>query len=177
MTYLLIDWILNWIIIKTFEMDNKWNYIVLDQKSLYSSLIFWINKNFMKNRLLTKRKINRNVNDSLVESIMKNIGETLNEAIMRIIPKDNVKNWYVQTYPQDDLGQELHPYLTFTELWKYMRMGVNAYTLIAVEDSLVRERIFEELSKRLQTPYDAVYNVWLHKKVEFNDDDYVPTEY
>ena len=38
----------------------------------------------------------------------------------------------------------------------------NVYDYIGVHDSIVRERLFSELVKQLDTSYDYVYNLWLN---------------
>ena len=49
-----------------------------------------------------------------------------------------VKDWYISSYPNDDLGQELDSSLTFEELYHAMKMGDDVYTTIGCGDSIVR---------------------------------------
>ena len=37
----------------------------------------------------------------------------------------------------------------------------NVYKVIGVGDSVVRERVFEELSKRTKKSYNDIYDIWL----------------
>ena len=73
-----------------------------------------------------------------------------------------VKKWYLKTYPTDDLGEEIRENLTFWSLWSMMSQGYNVYDVLDVSDSLVRERVFEELSKILGIDYDIIYQKWLN---------------
>ena len=72
-----------------------------------------------------------------------------------------VKDWYIKTYPSDDLGQEINDKITFKSLWAYMNNEYDVYEVLEVGDSIVRERIFEKLSEVLGVDYNVVYNKWL----------------
>jgi hypothetical protein len=72
-----------------------------------------------------------------------------------------VKNWYMETYPTDDLGEEINRKLTFNSLWSEMNAGEDFYDIVGVHDSIVRERIFAKLAEVLKVNYDVVYNKWL----------------
>jgi hypothetical protein len=71
---------------------------------------------------------------------------------------DNIREWYKDKYPSDDMGNDIYFEATFKGLVNNI---TNVYDYIYVFDSLVRERVFEELSNRLDIPYDSVYNIWL----------------
>ena len=71
--------------------------------------------------------------------------------------KKLVIEWYMETYPADPEGEEIDSNITFEQLEK---TGF-AYAIVGDVDSIVRERIMEELSKRLGVDYDAVYERWL----------------
>ena len=73
-----------------------------------------------------------------------------------------IKEFYLKNYPTDELGVELDEKATFAGLVTELFGGQNVYDYIGVGDSLVRERLFEELSKQLNKPYDFVYQMWLN---------------
>ena len=73
----------------------------------------------------------------------------------------NIKEFYLNKYPQDELGVELNENATFTGLVTHLFGDMDVYDYIGVGDSLVRERLFEELAKQLNKPYDYVYQLWL----------------
>lgn len=70
----------------------------------------------------------------------------------------NVKKWYVENYPQDDLGQEINPLTTMGEIYA---QPWRVYDL-TIGDSLIRERIFQELAKRHNVDYDLIYYAWAY---------------
>ena len=41
--------------------------------------------------------------------------------------------------------------------------GYDVYNILGVGDSMIRERVFEELSKILGVDYDVIYQKWLNQ--------------
>jgi len=76
--------------------------------------------------------------------------------------KANVKQWYVSKYPQDELGERIDEGTTFANVLLCIAQGADVDDIIGVSDSLVRERIFSEIAKRMGCDYDVVYNIWLN---------------
>lgn len=74
----------------------------------------------------------------------------------------SIKEFYLKEYPTDELGLELNEKGTFTDLITILIADGDVYDYIGVGDSLVRERLFEELAKQLKKPYDWVYDLWLN---------------
>jgi len=74
----------------------------------------------------------------------------------------NIKEYYMNEYPTDELGVELNENATFVGLLNTLHEGGDVYDYIEVGDSLVRERLFEELAKQLNKPYDYVYDLWMN---------------
>lgn len=72
-----------------------------------------------------------------------------------------IKEFYLNNYPSDELGLELKEKSTFLGLLNELINNKDIYDYIGVYDSLMRERIFSELSKQLNTDYDYIYNLWL----------------
>lgn len=72
-----------------------------------------------------------------------------------------LKEFYMRTYPTDDLGQELDDRATFQDLFNALDTYKCVYNLFGVGDSIIRERLFERLAFLLGTDYDYVYEQWL----------------
>lgn len=99
-----------------------------------------------------------------------NIKESINERKPSKIVFDNRKlsaakrinarNWYMKTFPTDELGAEIDKRISLLDVYEKLSKGVDAYKIIGVNDSVVRERIFEKLSKVLGLDYDVIYNMW-----------------
>lgn len=75
--------------------------------------------------------------------------------------EEPIKQWYTKAYKTDEMGQEINPNVTFMEV---LSDAENVYDLLGVTDSVVRERVFEELSKRTDIPYKKIYNMWMGKQ-------------
>ena len=71
-----------------------------------------------------------------------------------------VKLWYCDTYADDECGAGLNDF-TFYDVSTTLDMRKDVYNLFGVNDSIVRERIFEELAKIMQVDYDYIYAQWL----------------
>lgn len=73
-----------------------------------------------------------------------------------------VRKWYLENYPNDDMGIEINESITFTELCFVLMTKRNFYEAIGNGvDSIIRERIFEKLSQELNVDYGVIYNMWL----------------
>ena len=77
---------------------------------------------------------------------------------------DNVREWYTLAFPGDELAVAINPSLTFDDAIAAVPTGDGFYTALGdAADSLLRERIFEELCNRYGYTYDEVYDSWLHE--------------
>ena len=72
----------------------------------------------------------------------------------------NIRKFYLEVFPTDELGVEINSEANFESLWIAIRGGM-FYDYIGVFDSVVRERIFEKLSELTGHDYDYIYNEWL----------------
>ena len=74
-----------------------------------------------------------------------------------------IKDWYVKTYPQDELGEQLNPDKTFDNLFEALDFhNEDIYELLGNGiDSIIRERVFQRLAEILDCDYDEVYQQWL----------------
>lgn len=85
-------------------------------------------------------------------------------ALLDIKQTDNVREWYMLAFPDDELVAGINPSLTFDDAIAAVPTGDGFYTALGeTADSLLRERIFEELCNRYGYTYDEVYDSWLHE--------------
>ena len=87
---------------------------------------------------------------------MKTQEEIYNEALNTFI-----KDWYIKTYPNDELGEELNSRATFYDLFEALDNYQDVYNLFGIGDTIIRERIFEKLAEIMECPYEEIYNQWL----------------
>ncbi len=79
-----------------------------------------------------------------------------------------IKDFYKEAYPTDEMGDNLNASATFQDAYECLQVGFNFYTFLGVDDSLVRERIFDALATLMGCSYEHVYYQWLnHSKEPF----------
>lgn len=119
----------------------------------------------------------RNATDEQKELIIKGfeddakksfLNDSLKEDVSAFNLNDDVKDWYVSTFPDDELGAEIGERspngISFKFIAKLLDKGIDVYDFIP-HDSVVRERIFAELAKRMGVEYDDVYDAWLNSDI------------
>lgn len=72
----------------------------------------------------------------------------------------NIREYYLQAYPTDELGAEINSFATFDGLLNTMLAGGDVYRHIGVYDSIVRERVFEKLAEMVGFDYNDIYEQW-----------------
>ena len=111
--------------------------------------------------------------DSIVDDFINNL-KTVRKNRASALAKvggttlhTEIKNWYLDNYPEDDLGFEIgnsvgKPDIDFQELLDALDDGdkETVYSCYA-DDSVVRERVFAELAELLNVSYDTIYDKWM----------------
>lgn len=78
--------------------------------------------------------------------------------------REKIAVWYNKEYSDDPKSKDLNYYVTFADLALGMDLTLDFYDMLETGDSIVRERVFTELSKRLGCKYNDVYDKWLEPK-------------
>lgn len=93
-----------------------------------------------------------------------------NELDYEVLPStfkdDYVDEWYLYTFPDDDLGKNI-AHVKFSEVYQHMLNKRDVYEILEGDDtidSVIRERVFSELADRLNKDYDYIYDLWLSAK-------------
>jgi hypothetical protein len=73
----------------------------------------------------------------------------------------NIREYYVSKYPTDDMGTGINKKATFAGLLNQLFVGGDVYEYLYVYDSIIRERVFEQLAEELGLGYEYVYKLWL----------------
>ena len=73
----------------------------------------------------------------------------------------NIKTYYLTAFQSDNLGEEINANATFDGLFKNI---TEPYSYIGVDDSIVRERVFDKLATIKGVPYGDIYNLWMEKR-------------
>lgn len=72
-----------------------------------------------------------------------------------------IKQWYKTKYPTDTEGEYIKKGVTFGYVWEALVNGNFIYGVLGEVDSVVRERVFEEIAKQKGISYDTIYNLWI----------------
>ena len=76
-------------------------------------------------------------------------------------------DFYAEAFPTDKDGlKDINRNATFLDAFECLQTGFNFYTFLGVDDSLVRERIFDALATLMGCSYDHVYYQWLNHSQE-----------
>ena len=75
----------------------------------------------------------------------------------------NIREFYLKSYPLDELGFDINESATFVGLLHVIHTKQNVYQYIGVYDSLIRESIFEELANILGVNYGYVFDLWMNE--------------
>ena len=109
-------------------------------------------------------KENYKFEESLKESNMSRASfpdeDSLSARVLNKLKKTEIKKWYAKNFSDDELKDDLIDGYTFGDLFNDLSEKVFDYACCA-DDSVVRERVFGELSKMLGVEYDAIYYRWL----------------
>ena len=91
---------------------------------------------------------------------------TVVEELEEVVSESDVKlkDWYIENYPTDELGESINDVNTFEDLWNGILNNIKVYHIIGVGDTLLRERLFQHLAEIKGVDYSYVYDKWLGKE-------------
>ena len=75
--------------------------------------------------------------------------------------KQLIKQWYCEQYPEDEMGEEINPEITFEDLFDVLDNYQDVYEALGVDDSTIRERVFCRLATIMGVEYEYIYEQWL----------------
>lgn len=79
--------------------------------------------------------------------------EILSRTSQKAELQSNVREWYLHTFPTDDLGEEIAADIAFSDL--YGRKSTEVYEILGVEDSVIRERVEDQL-REITSPTEKI---------------------
>jgi len=72
----------------------------------------------------------------------------------------DVKSWYLETYPGDSVAEGIDEDVTFYDCAVTLIREGDIYDILGVGDSIIREKVFEKLADILGVDYNSVYYLW-----------------
>ena len=73
-----------------------------------------------------------------------------------------IRKYYIEKFPHDELGEEINENATWVGLLKTLNTNGQVYDYLGVGDSLIRENCFAELSRLIGVDYNEIYYKWLN---------------
>ena len=99
------------------------------------------------------------------ETIEEPVNEVSEEEVVETSDEDelnsSVKEWYLNSFEVDNLGNEISEGITFGDVMRCLEEHNDFYDCIGVGDSVIRERVFEKLAEILNVEPLTVYYQWL----------------
>lgn len=95
-----------------------------------------------------------------INVVPKDVEEKSDEEMYDLLKSTNVKNWYKDTFPQDELADEINDNITFYDVFNALDNHKDIYNLLGVDDSVVRERVCYKLDDILDEPEGYSYEQW-----------------
>lgn len=80
---------------------------------------------------------------------------------MELTLETKLQDYYKDKHPTDNIFEDMNEQATFRDLLVQLIDRADVYNVIGIGDSLIRECLFEGLSKLLLVDYDFIYNLWL----------------
>lgn len=79
--------------------------------------------------------------------------EILSRTSQKAELQSNVREWYLHTFPTDDLGEDIAADIAFSDL--YGRKSTEIYEILGIEDSVIRERVGDQL-REITSPTEKI---------------------
>ena len=99
------------------------------------------------------------------ETVEEPVNEVSEEEVVETSDEDelnsSVKEWYLNSFEVDNLGNEISEGITFGDVMRCLEEHNDFYDCIGVGDSVIRERVFEKLAEILNVEPLTVYYQWL----------------
>lgn len=101
--------------------------------------------------------------------MITDINEKLEELEIKqnIDINSDIRSWYVQNFPDDELGTEIHSGVSFQSLYDNLSSN-DIYGIIGIDDSTIRERCFSKLAELVGVEYSVIYDKWLNAEIPDN---------
>ena len=86
--------------------------------------------------------------------------EKTSDEMYELTKNTKVKDWYKDTFPDDELGNDINPNITFYDVFETLDHYKDIYELLGVDDSAIRERVFYGLDDMIDEPHGYSYEQW-----------------
>ena len=104
----------------------------------------------------------RNAADEMITDISEKLKELEKEKSVDL--NSDISAWYAAEFSDDEMKDELYTGVSFQKLYDMLSSN-DLYSIIGVDDTVVRERCFSKLAELMQVDYSVIYEKWLNAKI------------
>ena len=104
----------------------------------------------------------RTTADEMITDISEKLKELEKEKSVNL--NSDIHDWYAHTFPDDELNKEIYTGVSFQKLYDMLSSN-DLYSIIGVDDTVVRERCFSKLAELMQVDYSVIYDMWLNAEI------------
>ena len=99
-----------------------------------------------------------------IQDVFMDTGLKNNNKYMKTTskPETNVREWYIENFKDDEVGEDINKDVTFYDVFTALDTYKDVYELLGESvDTIIRERVFDELSRIMGVAYDEIYDKWM----------------
>lgn len=76
----------------------------------------------------------------------------------------DISAWYAAEFSDDEMKDEIYTGVSFQKLYDMLSSN-DLYSIIGIDDTVVRERCFTKLAELMQVDYSVIYDMWLNAEI------------
>ena len=100
--------------------------------------------------------------DEMITDISEKLKELEKEKSFDF--NSDISAWYAAEFSDDEMKDEIYTGVSFQKL-NDMLSSNDLYSIIGVDDTVVRERCFSKLAELMQVDYSVIYEKWLNAEI------------
>ena len=104
----------------------------------------------------------RTTADEMITDISEKLKELEKEKSVDL--NSDISAWYAAEFSDNEMKDEIYTGVSFQKLYDMLSSN-DLYSIIGIDDTVVRERCFSKLAELMQVDYSVIYEKWLNAKI------------
>lgn len=104
----------------------------------------------------------RTTADEMITDISEKLKELEKEKSVDL--NSDISAWYAAEFSDDEMKDEIYTGVSFQRLYDMLSSN-DLYSIIGIDDTVVRERCFSKLAELMQVDYSVIYEKWLDAEI------------
>ena len=104
----------------------------------------------------------RTTADEMITDISEKLKELEKEKSVDL--NSDISAWYAAEFSDDEMKDEIYTGVSFQKLYDMLSSN-DLYSIIGIDDTVVRERCFSKLAELMQVDYSVIYEKWLNAEI------------